>query len=113
MTKAELIDQMAGDAGISEAEAAKALDSLLENIGKAMNGKGGKITLPRLGTFSKVACKARKGVNPATGEKITIKAHHAVAFKPGKALKEAWPKLADRTLHVDHGTETLTSSLSH
>jgi DNA-binding protein HU-beta len=89
MTKAELIDQMAGDAGISKTEAAKALDSLLENIGKAMKGKGGKIALPGLGTFSKVVRQARKGVNPATGEKITIKAHNAVKFKPGKALKDA------------------------
>jgi len=89
MTKGELIDQMAGDAGISKAEAAEALSSLLESIGKAMNGKGGKITLPGLGTFSKVARKARKGVNPATGERITIKAHNAVTFKPAQALKNA------------------------
>ena len=89
MTKAELIDQMAGEAGISKAEAAKALNSLMENITRAIKGKGGKITLPGLGTFSKVARKSRKGVNPATGEKITIKAHNAVRFKPGKALKDA------------------------
>jgi DNA-binding protein HU-beta len=89
MTKAELIDQMAGDAGISKAQAAKALHSLLENIGNALNGKGGKITLPGLGTFSKVARKARKGVNPATGERITIKARNAVSFRPGKVLKDA------------------------
>jgi len=42
-----------------------------------------------LGTFSKVARKARKGVNPATGERITIKAHNAVTFKPAQALKNA------------------------
>jgi len=89
MTKVELIDQMAGEAGISKAAAAKALNSLLENIAKAIKGKGGKITLPGLGTFSKVARKARKGVNPATGEKITIKARNAVKFRAGKALKDA------------------------
>jgi len=89
MTKTELIDQMAGAAGVSKAEAAKALHSLLENIAEAIKAKGGKIILPGLGTFSKVARKARKGVNPATGEKITIKAHNAVSFKPGKVLKDA------------------------
>jgi DNA-binding protein HU-beta len=89
MTKAEIIAQMAEDAGISKAEATKALDSLFVGIEKAMKNDHGKITLTGFGTFSKVARKARQGVNPSTGKQMTIKARNVVKFQAGKALKEA------------------------
>jgi DNA-binding protein HU-beta len=89
MTKVELVQQMAKDAGISKAAANKALDSFIEGVKKALKKKDGKITLTGFGTFSKVHRKARKGRNPATGEEIKIKARNAVKFKPGKALKDA------------------------
>ena len=89
MTKAQLIEQMAKDAGLSKAEAGKALDSLLNSIREAIKEKDGRITLPGLGTFSKVHRKARQGVNPSTGEKITIEARDVVRFQPGKTLKDA------------------------
>ena len=89
MTKAQLIEHMAKNAGISKAEAGKALNSLLDSVGEAVKEEDGKITLPGFGTFSKVYRNARQGVNPATGEKMTIEARHVVKFKPGKALKDA------------------------
>jgi DNA-binding protein HU-beta len=89
MTKAELVQQMAKDAGISKAAAGKALDTFVDGVSKALKKKDGKITLTGFGTFSKVHRKARKGRNPATGEEIKIKARNAVKFKPGKALKDA------------------------
>ena len=89
MTKAELVEQMAKDAGISKAAANTALDSFVDSVKKALKKKDGKVTLVGFGTFAKVRRKARNGVNPATGEKIKIKARNAVKFTPGKALKEA------------------------
>ena len=89
MTKAELVEKMAKDAGISKAAAGKALDSFADSVKKALKKKDGKITLTGFGTFSKVRRKARKGRNPRTGETIKIKASNTVRFKPGKALKEA------------------------
>ena len=89
MTKAELIDQMAKDAEITKTAANKALDSFVDSVTKALKKKEGRITLVGLGTFAKSRRKARKGRNPRTGEEIKIKAHNAVTFKPGKALKEA------------------------
>jgi DNA-binding protein HU-beta len=89
MTKADLVEQMAKDAGISKTAANAALDSFQDSVKKALKKKNGKVTLVGFGTFSKVRRKARKGVNPATGEKIKIKARNAVKFTPGKALKEA------------------------
>jgi len=89
MTKAQLIEHMAKNVGISKAEAGKALNSLLNSVGEAVKEEDGKITLPGFGTFSKVYRKARQGVNPATGEKMTIEARYAIKFKAGKALKDA------------------------
>lgn len=89
MTKAELIELIAGDAGISKTESEAALKSITEGITKAMQEKDGKITLVGFGTFSKNHRPARKGRNPKTGEEIDIKAANVVKFKPGKKLKEA------------------------
>jgi len=80
---------MAKNVGISKAKAGKAINSLIDSIGEAVKKEDGRITLPGFGTFSKVYRNARQGVNPATGEKMTIEAHHVVKFKLGKALKDA------------------------
>ena len=89
MTKAELIDQMAKDAGISKAAAGKALESVTDGVTKELKKKDGKVTLVGFGTFHKTRRKARKGRNPQTGEAIKIKARNAVKFKPGKKLSAA------------------------
>lgn len=89
MTKAELVEKMAKDAGISKAAAAKALDSFTANVTKALKKKAGKVTLVGFGTFSKSRRKARKGRNPQTGAAIKIKATNVVKFKAGKKLKDA------------------------
>jgi DNA-binding protein HU-beta len=89
MTKAELVEKMAKDAGISKAAAATALNSMTDGITKALKKKDGKVTLVGFGTFSKVRRKARTGRNPQTGEALKIKASNAVKFKAGKALKDA------------------------
>jgi DNA-binding protein HU-beta len=89
MTKAELIELIASDAGISKAAAGAALDSFTANVTKALKKKDGKVTLVGFGTFSKTRRKARTGRNPQTGESIKIKASNVVKFKPGKKLKDA------------------------
>ena len=89
MTKAELIEKMATDAGISKAAAGTALGAFIDGVTKALKKKDGKVTLVGFGTFSKSRRKARKGHNPQTGEAIKIKASTVVKFKAGKKLKEA------------------------
>jgi DNA-binding protein HU-beta len=89
MTKAELVEQMAKDAGITKVAAAAALESFTANVTKALKKKDGKVTLVGFGTFQKTRRKARKGRNPQTGEVIKIKAANVVKFKPGKKLKDA------------------------
>jgi len=89
MTKAELVEKMASDAGISKAAALAALNSFTDSVSKALKKKDGKVTLVGFGTFSKARRKARKGRNPQTGEPIKIKASNTVKFKAGKKLKDA------------------------
>jgi len=88
MTKADLIDKMAKDAGISKAAAGEALDSLMDGIKKSLK-KGDKVTLVGFGTFGVSKRKARKGRNPRTGETITIKAAKVPKFSAGQAFKDA------------------------
>ena len=88
MNKAELIDALATSADLSKASAARALDSALEAITKALK-KGNSVTLVGFGTFMVRSRKARIGRNPRTGEAIKIKATKVPAFKAGKALKDA------------------------
>lgn len=88
MTKAELVDAVAGGAHISKAAAAKAIDTFTGSIGKSLK-KGKKVTLVGFGTFSVSKRKARKGRNPRTGEIIKIPAARTPKFSAGKALKQA------------------------
>jgi len=88
MTKAELVEKMAQEAGITKAAAGVALDSFIDGITKALKKKEGKVTLVGFGTFAKVKRKARKGRNPQTGDPIKIKAANVVKFRPGKKLKD-------------------------
>ena len=89
MTKIELVEKMAKDAGITKAAAGKALASFIEGVTKALKKKDGKVTLVGFGTFSKGRRKARKGRNPQTGAEIKIKASNVVKFKAGKKLKDS------------------------
>lgn len=89
MTKVEIIEKMAKDAGISKAAATAALASFTDSITKALKKKDGKVTLVGFGTFAKVRRKARKGRNPQTGAAIKIKAANVVKFRAGKKLKDA------------------------
>ena len=89
MTKAELVEKMSKDAGITKVAAAVALESFIDNVTKTLKKKDGKVTLVGFGTFLKSRRKARKGRNPQTGEAIKIKAANVVKFKPGKKLRDA------------------------
>ena len=47
MTKAELIDKMATEAGISKAAAGSALNSFIDNVTQALKKKDGKVKIGR------------------------------------------------------------------
>ena len=88
MNKGELIDAVAGSAGLSRADATKAVDGVLDAVTSTLSNGGG-VSLVGFGTFSVKARAARMGRNPRTGEPIQIKASNVPGFKAGKALKDA------------------------
>ena len=88
MNKNDLISQVADDAGLSKADATKAVDAVLDNIAGSLSN-GGEVRLVGFGTFSVTHRKATTGRNPRTCESIQIKASNQPKFKAGKALKDA------------------------
>lgn len=88
MNKTELIDKIAAGAGISKADAKKALDATVVALKEALVA-GDKIQLVGFGTFSVSERPAREGINPATKEKIQIAAKKVAKFKAGAELADA------------------------
>ena len=88
MKKAELVEAVAEKAGLTKADATRAIDATFEVI-KGVLVNGDKITVPGFGTFSVGERAAREGRNPQTGETVHIAASVSAKFKPASALKEA------------------------
>ena len=85
MNKAELIDAIASEAGLTKADAKKALDAFIGATTKALK-KGDRVALVGFGSFSVSKREARKGRNPQSGREITIPAKKVVKFKAGAEL---------------------------
>ena len=88
MNKTELIDAIAEEAGLSKADAKKALEAFLASIEKTLK-KGDKISLVGFGSWSVPEKAAREGRTPKTGETIKIAAKKVVKFKAGAELSNA------------------------
>lgn len=88
MKKSELVELVAEKAGLTKADANRAIDAFTETVKEALV-KGEKVTLVGFGTFSTGERAAREGRNPLTGETLKIAASTSVKFKAGAAFKEA------------------------
>tara|TARA_B100000678_G_C17872678_1_gene367996 strand:+ start:35 stop:307 length:273 start_codon:yes stop_codon:yes gene_type:complete len=88
MNKAELVDAMAAEAGISKAEAKKALDAMVAATTGALKS-GDRVSLVGFGSFSVSKRNARTGRNPQTGKEIQIAAKNVIKFKAGAELSDA------------------------
>ena len=88
MNKTELIEAIAKQTKLSKKDTDATLKAFTDVVGKELK-KGGKIQLVGFGTFSVSKRAARQGINPATGEKIKIKAAKVPKFKAGAGLKDA------------------------
>lgn len=88
MNKNELIAEVANTAGMSKADASRAVDGVFDSISESLT-KGNEVRLVGFGTFSVAHRRASQGRNPRTGERIQIKASIQPKFKAGKALKES------------------------
>ncbi len=88
MSKAFLASVLQESAELTGVAANRAAADLMAAIVKEMKSAGG-FTLPSFGTFRVVKTKARKGLNPRTGEAIKVKAGKTVRFKASLTLKKA------------------------
>ena len=87
MNKAELVEEVSGEVGLSKRETQKVIDAIIGTIGDTL-AAGEKVTLVGFGTFGVRQRKARTGRNPQTGALIQIPAKRVPRFVAGKTLKE-------------------------
>lgn len=85
MTKAEFVDHVAQELGSKKA-ASDAVDAVLDGIADVLAG-GGEVSFTGFGKFSVSQRGERQGVNPRTGERITIAASKVPKFSAGAGLK--------------------------
>ena len=88
MNKTELTDAVADAAGLTKADAARALDAVLTTISDTL-AKGEQVGVVGFGTFLVHQRAARTGRNFIKFRMFSIAAATVPAFKPGKALKDA------------------------
>lgn len=88
MTKANLIDYIAEETGLTKADASRALEAMMSGVVKGLKEEG-KVTLTGFCTYTAKNKEAKMGRNPKTGEAVKIPARVAVTIKAGSKLKEA------------------------
>ena len=88
MTKNELVEFISAKAGLTKADANRALEATLEGIQTGLK-KEGKVALVGFGTFSAKKRAAREGINPLTKQPLKIAAKTVASFKAGSKLKDA------------------------
>ena len=88
MKKRDIVDRVAGEAGITKQAAEAAVGAVFASIAEAV-ARGDDVTIAGFGRFARTERPAREGRNPRTGERIAIGPSARVSFKAGKGLKEA------------------------
>ena len=88
MTTKELVARVTDGTAYPQRQIERVLGWALEAI-KSELASGNKVQLIGFGTFEVKERNARTGINPRTGEVITIPAHKAPIFRAGKSLKAA------------------------
>lgn len=87
MTKADLVDEVAGRVDLTKKQAEGIVNSVFDSIVRSLQS-GEKIELRGFGSFRIRSRKPRIGRNPKTGEKVEVPPKKIPYFKPGKELKD-------------------------
>lgn len=88
MTKADFVDKVAAESGLSKKDAGSAVDAFLGCVEGALRS-GDEVTFTGFGKFHVAHRGAREGRNPRTGETMTIAASRVPRFTAGSGLKKA------------------------
>lgn len=93
ITKKELIDRIAENAGSRRVQVKKVIQQFLDEIVNEL-GKGNRLEFRDFGVFETKIRKARKAQNPKTLEPVAVPEKRTVKFKVGRLMKQ---KLSDLT----------------
>lgn len=88
MNKADIINKVHEDLGITKADAERAVETMISTIVDTLKG-GNEVSIAGLGIFSAKMRNARTARNPRTGESIEVPAMRVPKFRAAKALKDA------------------------
>lgn len=91
MTKRDLVGRVAVEASLTRAQAARALEAILQGI-QASLVRGDRVTISGFGTFGVSNRKARRVINPRGGNSIEVAAKRVPRFAAGVDLKSAIDK---------------------
>jgi len=86
MTKAELVDTISWQTGVSKKDTGTIVNLILDNIGEALM-RGDKVELRGFGSFKVKTRRARQARNPRTGESVQVPAKRVPFFKTSNELK--------------------------
>jgi len=87
MNKAELVEEVANQTGLTKRTSREAVDAIISAITDSLSREE-RVTLVGFGTFQVRERRARTGVNPQTRERLDIPVKNVVRFKAGKGLRE-------------------------
>jgi DNA-binding protein HU-beta len=87
MNNSDLAELIAGEQGLTKADARKLVDAVFDAVATAAT-KGDEVSINGFGKFKVKESAAREGRNPATGETIQIAASKKLGFSAAKAVKD-------------------------
>ena len=88
VTKADLVDVVYDrHGGLTKDEAAEIVDAIFRTV-KTSLADGRAVRIKNFGTFEVTRRPGRIGVNPVSGEKMFIRPHRGLSFKPARRLRD-------------------------
>jgi integration host factor subunit alpha len=87
LTKANIIDVIPEELGLTRKKSAEVLETLLEIIKRTL-GNGEDVLISGFGKFCVNGKNARRGRNPATGDEMMLDPRKVVTFKCSGKLRE-------------------------
>jgi nucleoid DNA-binding protein len=87
MTKRDMAKAIAGEMGISQAQATAIVRRIFDGITETLLTEG-RIELRNFGVFEVKERKPRRARNPRTGEAVDVPGKLVVTFKPGREMEE-------------------------
>ncbi|HEY4573371.1 MAG TPA: HU family DNA-binding protein [Thermoanaerobaculia bacterium] len=88
VTKADLVDVVYDrHGGLTKDEAAEIVDTIFRTV-KTSLADGRPVKIKNFGTFEVTRRPGRMGVNPVSGERMFIRPHRGLSFKPARRLRD-------------------------